>query len=303
MKYKQWLTDWLKLYVKPVVKERTYEKYKRTVAKTVIPAMGEMEIVKITAIHLQRFVVSLSGNGLAPSSVNGIISVIKSSLKTAMLAGVVRINVAVGIQRPKFAEKKTECFTFREQKLIEEYILRSKNVKLYGIILALYSGLRLGELLSLKWSDVDLKKKILTVSATCQDSWVNGKYVKVFTSPKTETSNRTIPIPKSLIALLKEMKAKSSGEFVVSGRTQYGVGVRSYQRAFETLLGNLSIPRKGFHALRHTFATRALERGMDVKTLSEILGHKNTSVTLNRYVHSLDEHKVNMMNRLGKLLQ
>jgi integrase len=79
--------------------------------------------------------------------------------------------------------------------------------------------------------------------------------------------------------------------------------MRSYQRTFESLLIKLNIPHKGFHALRHTFATRALECGMDVKTLSEILGHKNPTITLNRYVHSLLEHKTEMMNRLGKLLQ
>ena len=81
------------------------------------------------------------------------------------------------------------------------------------------------------------------------------------------------------------------------------VSVRSYQRSFESLLKRLNIPHKGFHSLRHTFATRALECGMDVKTLSEILGHKNPAVMLNRYAHSLMEHKADMMNRLGKLLQ
>ena len=97
------------------------------------------------------------------------------------------------------------------------------------------------------------------------------------------------------------MKKKSKCEFVIADGEK-PVFIRSYQRTFELLLKKLKLPHKGFHSLRHTFATRALECGMDVKSLSEILGHKNPTVTLNRYAHSLLEHKTAMMNRLGKLL-
>ena len=89
---------------------------------------------------------------------------------------------------------------------------------------------------------------------------------------------------------------------MVASNSDRLISIRAYQRSFELFLKRLNIPHKGFHSLRHTFATRALECGMDVKTLSEILGHKNANVTLNRYVHSLMEHKREMMNRLGKLL-
>ncbi len=109
-------------------------------------------------------------------------------------------------------------------------------------------------------------------------------------------------MPKRILAILKEHKKRSKSEYVVSdnGKPIY---LRSYQRTFELLLKKLNIPHKGFHALRHTFATRALECGMDVKTLADILGHKNPQITLNRYVHSLMDHKRMMMNKLDKLLQ
>jgi integrase len=132
---------------------------------------------------------------------------------------------------------------------------------------------------------------------------VNGEYVKVLDTPKTDNSVRTIPLPKQLLPYLKTLKKQSDCDYVVSGKGAYGVQVRSYQRTFENLLIKLKIEHKGFHSLRHTFATRALECGMDIKTLSEILGHKNPTITLNRYAHSLLEHKTEMMNRLGKLLQ
>ena len=168
---------------------------------------------------------------------------------------------------------------------------------MFGIVLCLYTGLRIGELIALQWKDIDLQKGVLTVSRSCHDK--NGSIV--FDEPKTVTSCRVIPLPKQLLPKLKNIKKNSNSDFVVSMGGN-AVSVRSYQRSFELLLKKLNITHRGFHSLRHTFATRALECGMDVKTLSEILGHKNPTVTLNRYVHSLLEHKAAMMNRLGKLL-
>ena len=113
---------------------------------------------------------------------------------------------------------------------------------------------------------------------------------------------RVIPIPKQVIPYLKKLKKISGGGYVIFGSGK-PIPVRSYQRSFELMLKNLQIPHRGFHALRHTFATRALECGMDVKTLSEILGHKNPMITLNRYAHSMLSYKSTMMNRVGRLLQ
>jgi integrase len=101
--------------------------------------------------------------------------------------------------------------------------------------------------------------------------------------------------------MLREMKKHRSSDLVITGKNG-PLAVRSYQRSFELLQNRLGIPRRGFHALRHTFATRAIECGMDIKSLSEILGHKNPTITLNRYVHSLMEHKKSMMDKLGRLL-
>lgn len=143
---------------------------------------------------------------------------------------------------------------------------------------------------------------MISVSKSCHDGWKNGAYVKITDTPKTLCSDRVIPLPKQLLSKMKEHRKQSAGEYIVGGRSEYGAQVRSYQKTFELLLKRLHIPHKGFHSLRHTFATRALECGMDVKTLSEILGHKNPTITLKRYAHSMMEHKAEMMNRLGKLL-
>lgn len=111
-----------------------------------------------------------------------------------------------------------------------------------------------------------------------------------------------IPLPFNILSHLKKIKKKSKSQFLITTHSNGIVSIRSYQRTFEKILKRCHIEHKNFHALRHTFATRALEAGMDIKTLSEILGHKNASITLNRYSHSLMNHKIVMMNKIGKML-
>jgi integrase len=226
---------------------------------------------------------------------------LQNSLKTAHLIGLTPEYVANKIKRPKTVEKQVDCFTIREQKKIEQYVLHSPKDKLFGVVLCLYTGLRIGELLALTWKDIDFGKGLLFVSKTCHDGNDGQNHTRIIDSPKTVHSRRVIPLPKQILPLLKNLKKRSNCEYIIADGDK-PVFVRSYQRTFELLLKKLGIAHKGFHSLRHTFATRALECGMDVKTLSELLGHKNATVTLNRYAHSLLEHKTDMMNRLGKLL-
>ena len=304
MKYIDWLHSWLEDYIRPSVKLRTYERYKLIVEQHIKEKIGEMELDDLSPLILQKFITGLlfdgnrrTGKGLSANTVNAVISVIQSSLKTAHVLELRKEYVAGKLKRPKLKEKPVECFTRVEQKQIERFVLNGSKDKLYGILLCLYSGLRIGELIALQWSDIDFSKGILTVSKSCYD----GKDGLIIDEPKTASSCRTIPLPKQLFPILRGIRKKSDSLFVVSNHGK-PVSVRSYQRSFELILKKLKIAHRGFHSLRHTFATRALECGMDVKTLSEILGHKNPTVTLNRYAHSLIEHKTLMMNRLGNLL-
>lgn len=302
MKYKEWLKDWLELYIKPTTKIRTYEKYKRQIETHILPMIGNYELCELTAIVLQRFTVTLSQKGLSANTVNGLVSLLKASLKCAVRVEVVNKEFSHAIVRPKGKEKRVECFSKDEQKKIEQYIFKKNNHKYFGVILTLYTGLRIGELLALTWSDIDLYKNTITISKSCHDSWKDGKYSKVIDTPKTDCSIRIIPIPKQLLPYLKNLKKFHKSPYVIVGKTDCGAEIRSYQNTFDLLLKRLNIPHRGFHSCRHTFATRALECGMDIKTLSEILGHTNPTITLKRYAHSMIEHKAEMMNRIGKLL-
>lgn len=300
MKYRDWLEEWLAESVQPHVKRSTYLKYGTIAMRRIAPRLGAYELEELTVAVLQRFAAELSAH-YAPSTTWNTVAVLRSSLRRAQNTGVVDSQFSDSLELPRVREKRVTCFTRTEQARIERYILGERRYKLYGVLLSFYTGLRIGELLALEWADIDLARGILTVRRSCRDDWGQG-LKKVVDTPKTETSERVIPIPHRLIPHLREYRRAVSGKgYFVKGRRDE-VSIRSYQRTFKLLLERLRIPHRGFHAIRHTFATRALECGMDVKTLAEVLGHRDPTITLKRYAHSLIEHKSAMMDRLGKFL-
>ncbi len=309
MKYREWLDGWLENYIKPTSKERTHTRYGEMIRNHILQRIGELELSELTPYVLQCFVSDLlntgnlkTGKGLSASTVNVIITIVQNSLRTAHGLGFMPLYPADKIKRPKMPEPKIECFSLSEQKQIEGYILEQEKTRLYGVVLCLYTGLRLGELLALEWGDIDFDKGEMQINKACHDAKdEDGVFCRITDTPKTPSSVRTIPLPRQLLPLLRALKKKNRSPYVVSSGEK-PIALRSYQRSFEGLLRRLHIKHRGFHTLRHTFATRALECGMDVKTLSEILGHKNSTITLNRYAHSLMEHKKEMMNLVGRLL-
>ena len=173
MQTKDWFHEWLEHYVKPASKQKTYILYCELTEQHILPKFGEMELEGITPLVLQRYISELmehgnlrTGGGLSASSVNAIITVIQSSLKVAYNLGYLEAYTADKVKRPKIQEKQIECFTPAEQKKIEQAVLTDKRPKMFGIILCLYTGLRIGELLALEWSDIDFSKGELTVSKT-----------------------------------------------------------------------------------------------------------------------------------------
>ncbi len=302
MKYIEWLRKWLDFYVKPTVKQRTFEQYEGIVRRQLIPRLGGYRLDALLPAVLQEFTAERCER-YAANTVGGIVSVLKSSLKAAQRTGVIDREYTDSIRMPRAREKEVSCFSVEEQQKIERAVLKSGKDRLFGIVLCLYTGLRIGELMALQWADIDLRKGVLSVTKTCRDFWRGGRCVRLLDTPKTASSKRGIPVPKQLLPRLRAIGARSASPFVISGKAGEDISLRAYQKMFERFLAREGIPHRGFHALRHTFATRALECGMDVKTLSELLGHKNAAITLNRYVHSLLEHKREMMNKLGRLLR
>lgn len=309
MKYKEWIESWMKLYKETACKRRTRERYEQILRNHILPRLGEYELQEITANTVQKFIHLLqnvrsekTGMALSSNYIKTIVNVVQNSLKLAYQNGHIENSVNGKIVKPKVVEKQVKCFSICEQKTIEQAVINDKRNKMKGVVICLYTGLRIGELLALTWKDIDFERQFLTVSKTCYDGTINGKRARIIDTPKTSHSQRQIPLSKNIIAILKTMRRTSKCDYIIADGEK-PVYMRSYQRSFEILLQKNEIERKGFHSLRHTFATRALECGMDVKSLSEILGHKSAIMTLNRYSHSMWEHKTEMMNKIWKTLR
>ena len=312
MKYGEWLEIWLEDYVRPVEKERTYKAYKDTIRLRLEPIFGGIEIDALEVSHVQHYITGLlehgnlvTGGPLSANSIRLIFSVFRNSLRRAYNLGYTEKYIGDKLELPKAPETEVVCFSENEQKCIEDEIAkmlqrRATRHKLNGIIICLHSGLRIGELLALEWEDIDFENALMIISKTCRDGKdENGNYKKIVDRPKTYSSRRVIPLPSCLLALLSEMKKESKSRYVISDANGDTVRVRSFQRSYQLLLKKIGIPHKKFHALRHTFATRANERAMDDKTLSEVLGHKSPVITLKLYVHSLLDHKRKMMEQVN----
>lgn len=309
MKFSKWLDIWLTKYVKHAVKPKTFYNYGQIVDLHIVPFLGKYEMEELTPLVLQDYLVNLiehgnikTGGPLANNSVNVVLNVLKHAISKAIFFGVTQTDCSKFIRAPFMLPSKVTAFERGEQEKIEKFCLASKKKNYIGVLICLYTGLRIGELLALTWDDIDLKSGVMTISKTAYQMSVNGKFRICVNPPKTKTSFREVPLPKCILSILRSARKTSKSKFVISTKNNTMVGTRSYQKTFELIQKKIGIPRKNFHALRHTFATRALEIGMDVKTVSEILGHKNPLMTLSRYTHSLMSHKRSMMNKLGKYL-
>ena len=159
--------------------------------------------------------------------------------------------------------------------------------------------MRIGELIALEWGDIDFDKGIIHVNKTAyRDKSKTGNWEVCIDKPKTKSSERVIPLPACIVDMMREYSLDSKSDYVVENKKGERMFIRSYQYIFEKLTEKVGVRKLNFHAIRHSFATRAIECGMDIKTLSEIMGHKNASITLNRYVHSMLDTKIAMMNKL-----
>lgn len=284
---KHWLQE-----VQPQVRTRTFQRYEEIVYQHLLPMIGDIKIRRLTEQSIQEYITFLysygnrkTDSGLSDSSVSQIVGVLKQGLKYAVKNNLIKYNPAVEIII-KRGQRTIIAFSEQEQKKIENFIIKKHTPRHYGILISLYTGLRIGEMLALTWADVDMRNCIFHVNKTVSPIKITTeKAVYVSPQTKTEAGNRIVLFPQNLIPFLREMRAQGR-QYVVSSYSGQPVMLNSYQRTFNIILKKLKIPHKGFHALRHTFATRAIETGADMKTLSEVLGHSTPKITMERYVHS-----------------
>lgn len=301
--------EWIK-YKQVYIKESTYMRYIFLLNSYINNTMGDYDISLINDKHLEDLSIMLlteggkNKQGLSPKTVSDILSLVKSILRFAVSQGYSSAYTGSFIPIKQNA-KEMRVLTRKEQQILTTNIIYSNNLKDIGIMICLYTGIRIGELCALRWGNISIPEKTLTVRNTLQrvkSSDVNSKKKTkvILSTPKSKYSFRTIPIPNELIEMLIPIQADSSN-YVLTGVSDKFVEPRTMQNHFKKIIKKCSIDDANFHCLRHSFATRCVEVGFDIKSLSEILGHANVNITMNRYVHPTMELKRQNMNRLSDL--
>lgn len=284
--------------IKLRVKESTYANYRMKADKHILPEFGGVRFEQLTTKILHAFIQKKLNSGLSAKYVSDIVIVFKSMAKyISMVHGFQ--NPIVNVVLPKTQKKEMRLFSEEQQKTLCSYLVQNQNSTSLCVLLSLYTGLRIGEVCALRWSDIDVEKSILTISRTVQriQSKEEGHLTRLMIgTPKSRSSQRTIPVPEFLMNMLKWMK-NTPESYVLSGTDRISEP-RTMQYRFKAILKKVGLPDINYHSLRHMFATNCIRIGFDIKTLSELLGHNAIETTLNRYVHSSMERKTECMNLL-----
>jgi integrase len=285
-----------------IVKHSTMCAYMLTLQTHLLPRFGSM--TAITESDVQRFVIEKCSSCLAKKTVRDIIAVLKSIVKYGSKHKFFSYE-EWEVEYPTNTEvKRLPTLTLNHQRTLMFHLIGNPTPQNIGVLLALSTGMRIGEVCALKWEDVDIKQKIITIKRTvgrvynCELKSTE----KISSSPKTKSSCREIPISRQLLQSLNIVKKISPSPYVV-GTSEHSKEPRSYRDYFDRLLKHLNIPHVVFHGLRHTFATRCIESQCDYKTVSAILGHSNVATTLNLYVHPDLSQKKRCIDRMNNFLR
>lgn len=264
--------------------------------------MGKVPLEQLSSELVQDYINRKLENGrldktagLSVKTAIDIIGLLKRSLKP--------MGINLQIKLPRYRLPKPRVLSQPEQAALVRAAQRDGDPEGFGVLLSLFTGIRIGELCSLKWGDISLSDGVLNVNRTIRriENCGGGRHRTVIDigSPKSASSVRRIPLPQFLLQMVAEKK-KNAGEddYILSGNHKY-VEPRRCQYRFKRLIQRAGIQDINFHALRHTFATRCVELGIDIKTVSELLGHSSVNMTLNRYVHPAVEHQRECMEKLS----
>lgn len=291
----QWLSS-----AKLRVKESSYANYENIISKHIVPILGGELMSNLTTSKLNDFIHHklnhgrLNGKGgLSAKSVRDIMTVYRSIEVYAVREYGIR---ETHFTMPKTEKKQTDVLNASERKRLESYLMHNKNNTNISVLLCLFTGLRVGELCGLKWGDIDFENGTISVQRTVQRVNKHGKSEVVIGTPKSKSSVRIVPVPNFVLTILKAQQ-KSDDLYIITG-TCKPTEPRTMQNRFKSILKICGIRNVNFHLLRHTYATVCIENGFDPKTLSELLGHANASITLNRYVHSSMQMKKKYVSRL-----
>ena len=291
-------------------KSSSVHKYRYIIERHILPCIGQISVTALSSTLLNAFLTEKLKNGrldgggaLSSSYVRTMALILQSSLDFCIKEHQCP-DRKIHIAKPTVPKSEVMVLSRESQRVLEEEIRRHIDGTKLGVILSLQAGLRIGEICALTWDEVDFSRGIIhlrhTVSRVPVGPGQSRKTKWIIDTPKTVASVRDIPIFSGLMPFLTEVKKNASSSYVISEKASF-VSPRTYEYRYHQLLRQCGIPAINYHALRHTFATRCVEAGVDIKTLSEILGHSDTAITLNTYVHSSWETKCIQLEKLSTL--
>ena len=289
----QWLA-----HIKSKVKLSTFRKYEGLYKNHIKPRIGKISLRLVTRSTIETFSQALkdsgrkSGGGLSVKTVNDILIILSLVFDFAEEEYNINLPRVIAMREEK---KEARVLSNEEHKRLTEYLLKDMDEYKFGVLLALNTGIRVGELCALKWEDIT--ENYIIINKTMQRLKGNiNKTEIIIDTPKSDSSKRIIPLPQFL-SIFAQCFRKNSGYVISTSRSPY-CEPRTVQQRFKEITDEIGLSGVTFHTLRHTFATKCIEAGFDAKTLSEILGHSDVKTTLNRYVHSSFELKQLNMEKL-----
>jgi integrase len=301
-----WLDQWLSDHVEPSVALTTYERYRGIIRNYVDPELGTILLCDLTAAHIQRFYRTLHDQGLSPSTVGVIHSVVHRCLRDARRVQLLGVNVAEDAQPPKPRDRDATDRAFSEAELavLDTAIAGQRHEQLWRFLLA--TGLRIGEAAALRWSDVDLEAERVLVRRSYRRT-LSGPVVS---TPKTRRGRRTVPLGPAALTALKAQRTRVLELWVAAAvwedqdlvfPNQLGRPIRPDKvldefKAVQTVAG---LQPRRLHDLRHTFATRMYRHDVHPRTVQDLLGHARLEMTMDLYTGSLTEAQIDAVRRLG----
>lgn len=294
-----------------VQKESTKLKYSNIIKAHIIPALGDINITQIDEVLINQFLTNKKEcgrvdkkGGLSNSYIKTMAIIINSVINYAVERELCS-PLKSKIKKPPVSKNEINILSVENQKKIEIVLQGDDSLTALGIIIALNTGLRIGEICALQWEDIDFKESVMhirhsIIRVQSKERSNKQKTILILDNPKTKTSIRDIPITSKLYVILLKAKKRASSKFVVSDKAEF-VSPRTFEYRFHKILFQYGFPDTNFHTLRHTFATRCVELNVDTKTLSEVLGHSSVGITLNTYVHPSFDIKRSQLEKLSLL--
>lgn len=315
----EFITNWLTNVKSNKLKPAAYDRLERTINNQVIPTIGQYDMSKLTSQQIQNELINPLKESMSYSSIKKVYNAINACYKYAISIRRLQYNPVDAVVIPsitQFEEKEIHWFSENEIALFKsECIVRYstgsyKHPLGYGMIFMMNTGIRLGEAIAVKWNDIDFYKKQLHVThnaVTVIDRSKNHKVNHKLLNQeflKSRSSKRTIPLNETAIDALEHIKALryfGRNSYVLCTKDGKQNTTQNFGRQFKSIINQAHIDNCGVHTLRHTFASQLFKKNVDIKTISELLGHSNVSITYNTYIHLIQQQKADAVKSIDNI--